>query len=115
STSHRSFCLLFLAALSLSVFLVALLNWIVNPLRLFSPRWVPVHTPNYRAEKLVRLKAMGAQTQALLLGSSRGFRFSPSRFKQATGLSAFNASVDVGMAEDFYVFVRAAMEVAGAR
>ncbi len=106
----RAFALLF----AMVLLGIAVTNFLVNPIGLYSTRLLPQVTWNTREIKPALLQKAEPKPQALVLGSSRSMKISPEDVEELTGLPAFNAAVDAGLAEDWYVMLRYAVERAGA-
>lgn len=94
---------------------VVTLNLVVNPDGIYPLHVMPQLTWGTRPLKAEMLKTISPSPEALILGSSRVMALPPSEVERATGLPAFNLGVDVAKAEDFYVMLRYAVEVAHLR
>jgi hypothetical protein len=106
----RGFVLRFLGLLGGVLAAVALLNYLVNPESIYATSILPPLTWNTRPEKAALMDRAQPPPQALLLGSSRIMKLDPAQIERRTGLPAFNAGVNVAMAEDYYALLRYAVE-----
>lgn len=87
---------------------IASLNYLVNPMGLYSTHIVPTSLWNARQQKAQLIKA--TYCQAIVLGSSHAMKLSPSFVQQLTGLKTFNAAVDMATVEDEFVILRDSVE-----
>jgi len=110
ASEWKPFVRVFLGSVFCALALVGALNYVVNPDGTYRLRVVPQLLWGARAQKLSLLAAAHPAPQALILGSSRVMNLAPADLQRATGLVAFNAGVDVGRPEDFYVLLRYAVE-----
>jgi hypothetical protein len=103
-------CLFWAGVLGLT--LIAALNLLVNPDGIYPLHLVPQLLWGTRPIKAAMLATATPAPQALILGSSRVMTLAPVEVERATGLRTFNEAVDSAKAEDFYVMLRYAVEVA---
>ena len=87
---------------------IASLNYVVNPMGLYSIHIVPTSLWNARQQKAQLIKA--TYCQAIILGSSHAMKLSPAIVQQLTGLKTFNAAVDMATVEDDFVILRDSVE-----
>lgn len=111
----RAFVFKFLILLGIALVAIAGLNYLVNPLGVFAPELLPPVALNTRPAKAKLLSELRPPPQALILGSSRVMKIDPAEIERRTGLRAFNAGVNAAFAEDYYAFLRYAVERAEAR
>ena len=91
---------------------VATFNYVVNPMCLYATKWAPPLAWNGRGIKADLLQKRDPKPQVLVLGSSRSWKVAPAELEQLTGMPAFNLAVDGGMADDYYLLLRSAVEKA---
>ncbi|HVP43765.1 MAG TPA: hypothetical protein VMS96_10045 [Terriglobales bacterium] len=109
----RPFVRRFLGLLLGSLLAIVSMNFLVNPMGLYPPHWLPPVTWNTRTIKPELLQQARPKPQVMILGSSRSMQIAPAEVRQITGLPTFNAAVDSAMAEDYYLMLRYAVERAG--
>lgn len=93
-------------AAALFLCLVAALNYLVNPLGIYSTRLFEPLVLHSRAEKMRLYRAAQPPPEIVVLGSSSSFTMSPAHIRERTGLPAFNASLHGGVPEDYLAFLR---------
>jgi hypothetical protein len=108
----RSFVFHFLLAVTVTLCGIGTLNYLVNPEGLYDTHLVPQILWGSRPQKAALLKAAQPPPQALIMGSSRVMNLAPAEVQRLTGLRTLNAGVDAAKAEDFYILLRYAVEVA---
>ncbi len=108
----QSFVRPFLLIVVVALLGIASLNYCVNPEGLYDTQLVPQILWGVRPQKLVMLKSLEPKPEALIFGSSRVMNLWPAQVQAATGLRTFNAGVDSGKAEDYYILLRYAVEQA---
>ncbi|MGH7410755.1 MAG: hypothetical protein ACREJ6_06825, partial [Candidatus Methylomirabilis sp.] len=91
---------------TLVLFLVATLNYLVNPFGIYSTRLFEPLVLHSRAEKVRLYRAAQPQPEIVVLGSSSSFTMSPVYIRERTGRPAFNASLHGGVPEDYLAFLR---------
>jgi hypothetical protein len=87
---------------------IALINFLVNPFRLYPCRLVAPAAVDDHTTKLELLRCR--RPQLLVLGSSRVLKLEPAYLERRTGLRAFNLGVASGQAEDSLCLLRYATE-----
>src|SRR5262245_30097386 len=112
AVAWRGFFLRFGSTLAVLLLAVAALNYLVNPMCLYSTKLAPPLAWNGRGIKAELLQARNPKPQVLVLGSSRSWKVAPAELEKLTGLPAFNMAVDGGMADDYYLLLRYAVEKA---
>lgn len=106
--SWRRWVKVFLLGLALLCLAIALLNFVTNPLALY-----PVHlvrSPIWQVSHEKVLLMAETRAQALILGSSHAMKISPTLVRQLSGLTAFNAAVDMATLEDEFALLKLAVE-----
>jgi hypothetical protein len=93
-------------AAALLLFLVAALNFLVNPFGIYSTRLVEPLVLHSRAEKMRLFRASQPPPAIVVLGSSSSFTMPPAYIQERTGRPAFNASLHGGVPEDYLAFLR---------
>jgi len=93
-------------AAALVLFLVATLNYLVNPLGIYSTRLFEPLVLHSRTEKMRLYRAAQPPPEIVVLGSSSSFTMSPVYIRERTGRPAFNASLHGGVPEDYLAFLR---------
>jgi len=93
-------------AASLLLSLVGGLNYLVNPLGIYSPRFFEPIALHSRSEKMRLYRTAQPPPEIVVLGSSSSFTMSPAYIRERTGRSAFNASLHGGVPEDYLAFLR---------
>lgn len=93
-------------AAALVLFLVAALNYLVNPLGIYSTRLFEPLVLHSRTEKMRLYRAAQPPAEIVILGSSSSFTMSPVHIRERTGRPAFNASLHGGVPEDYLAFLR---------
>jgi hypothetical protein len=93
-------------AAALLLCLVATLNYLVNPLGIYSTRLFEPLVLHSRTEKMRLYRAAQPPPEIVVLGSSSSFTMSPAYIRERTGRQAFNASLHGGVPEDFLAFLR---------
>ena len=93
-------------AAALLLFLVATLNYLVNPLGIYSTRLLEPLVLHSRTEKMRLYRAAQPPPEIVVLGSSSSFTMSPVYIRERTGRPAFNASLHGGVPEDYLAFLR---------
>jgi hypothetical protein len=91
---------------ALLLVLVAGLNYVVNPLGIYPPRFFEPIVLHSRAEKMRLFRAAEPPPEIVVLGSSSSFTMSPAYIRERTGRPAFNASLHGGVPEDYLAFLR---------
>jgi hypothetical protein len=86
--------------------LVAGLNYLVNPLGIYSTRFFEPLVLHSRTEKMRLYRAAQPPPEIVVLGSSSSFTMSPVYIRERTGRPAFNASLHGGVPEDYLAFLR---------
>jgi hypothetical protein len=86
--------------------LVAGLNYLVNPLGIYSPRFFEPIALHSRSEKMRLYRIAQPPPEIVVLGSSSSFTMSPAYIRERTGRPAFNASLHGGVPEDYLAFLR---------
>jgi hypothetical protein len=86
--------------------LVAGLNYAVNPLGIYAPRFFDPIVLHSRTEKMRLFRAAQPPPEIVVLGSSSSFTMSPAYIRARTGRPAFNASLHGGVPEDYLAFLR---------
>jgi hypothetical protein len=111
--AQRRFVRAFAWALGGALALLGAFNVGVNPYGYYPTRIVRPLTWSSRVTHSDDL-AQCHQWQAVVLGSSRSMKLSPSQIEQKSGLRTYNAAVDSAMAEDLLAIWRLAHERCGA-
>jgi hypothetical protein len=93
-------------AAALVLFLAAALNYLVNPLGIYSTRLFEPLVLHSRTEKMRLYRAAQPPPEIVVLGSSSSFTMSPVYIRERTGRPAFNASLHGGVPEDYLAFLR---------
>ena len=93
-------------AAALLLFLVATLNYLVNPLGIYSTRLIEPLVLHSRTEKMRLYRAAQPPPEIVVLGSSSSFTMSPVYIRERTGRPTFNASLHGGVPEDYLAFLR---------
>ena len=93
-------------AAALLLCLVGTLNFLVNPLGIYSTRLFEPLVLHSRAEKMRLYRSAQPSPEIVVLGSSSSFTMSPSYIRERTGRPAFNASLHGGVPEDYLAFLR---------
>ena len=88
------------------LFLVATLNYLVNPFGIYSTRLVEPLVLHSRTEKMRLYRVAQPPPEIVVLGSSSSFTMSPVYIRERTGRPAFNASLHGGVPEDYLAFLR---------
>jgi hypothetical protein len=86
--------------------LVMGLNYVVNPLGIYPPRFFEPIVLHSRTEKMRLFRVAQPPPQIVVLGSSSSFTMSPAYIQERTGRPAFNASLHGGVPEDYLAFLR---------
>ncbi len=86
--------------------LVAGLNYLVNPLGIYSPHFFEPIVLHSRTEKMRLYRTAQPPPEIVVLGSSSSFTMSPPYIRERTGRPAFNASLHGGVPEDYLAFLR---------
>jgi hypothetical protein len=86
--------------------LVGGLNYLVNPLGIYSPRFFEPIALHSRSEKMRLYRNAQPPPKIVVLGSSSSFTMSPAYIRERTGRPAFNASLHGGVPEDYLAFLR---------
>src|SRR5262245_33156091 len=76
--------------------LVAGLNYLVNPLMIYSTRLFQPIVLHSRSEKMLLYRAAEPPPEIVVLGSSTSFTMAPAFIRERTGRPAFNASLHGG-------------------
>ena len=84
----------------------ATLNYLVNPLGIYSTRFFEPLVLHSRTEKMGLYRAAQPPPEIVVLGSSSSFTMSPVDIRERTGRPAFNASLHGGVPEDYLAFLR---------
>src|SRR5713226_9571413 len=105
---HRRALHSFAIALALQLSAIALINFLVNPFRLYPTHLVAPATVDDHTTKLELLRSQ--RPQLLVLGSSRVLKLEPAYLERRTGLRAFNLGVASGQPEDSLCLFRYATE-----
>ena len=96
------------------VLMVIVVNVVVNPYGYY-----PIHLfrPLTWSSRLIKTELLeaGPAPHILILGSSRSMKLAPRDVVRQPGQKAFNASVDSARVEDWYVLLRLALSLPGAR
>jgi hypothetical protein len=90
----------------LALALVAGLNYLVNPLGIYSSRLFEPIVLHSRTEKMRLYRAASPRPEIVILGSSSSFTMAPAQIQERTGQTAFNASLHGGVPEDYLAFLR---------
>ncbi len=88
----------------------AILNFVVNPFKLYYLNILPPAEVNPRELKGILLRAMDPPPQVLILGSSRVMTLDPQYVTKLTGEPCFNFGGPSAMSEDYYATLRYARE-----
>jgi hypothetical protein len=102
----RRFCAVFVLVFAFLLALVAVANYVVNPLAQYPPTMFRPVVVTSRAEKLRLFAALPAAPEALILGSSRVLKLEPKYVALKTGLTCFNAGVNYAHPEDHLAWFR---------
>ncbi len=89
--------------------LIAIGNYVINPLGLYSTTLTPPVTSTSHRDKLERWNALKSPPEIVILGSSRSVTAPVKVLQQETGKSVFNASVYGGSPRDYIAFLRYAI------
>ncbi len=92
------------------VLLVPALNLLGDPRGLYHTGIAPWLRASSRHIKVERYLALDTLTDMAVLGTSRAFNMLPSQIEAATGLSAFNFTVENGRIEDYLIQSRFMMD-----
>ena len=103
--SVRRFVAMFVATVAGCLAVVASVNYVVNPYGNYGTRYFTPYSWNVRQAKVTHLREAPVP-DALILGSSRSFAFSPEYIQRHTMLSAYNASVPSGRMIDYLAILR---------
>ena len=93
-------------AAAVLLILVAGLNYVVNPLGIYGPRFFDPIVLHSRTGKMRLFRAAQPPPEIVILGSSSSFTMSPAYIRERTGRPAFNASLHGGVPEDYLAFLR---------
>ncbi len=93
----------FLASFAICFLSVPALNLLADPRGLYDTRLLPLLGLTARHAKVEAYLEFDRPTDIALLGSSHGFTLLPEHVREATGLSAFNFTVEDAQIEDFLI------------
>jgi hypothetical protein len=113
SVKYRPALRLFGRVLALQLLVVAAINFLVNPFRLYPTHLEPPLITDDHTTKLELLR--DRRPRLLVLGSSRVMKLEPAYLERKTGLPAFNLGVASGQMEDSLCLFRYATERLGLR
>jgi len=85
--------------------LVSALNYIVNPLGIYSSHFFDPIVLHSRAEKMRLYRTVQPSPEIVVLGASTSFTMSPAYIRERTGRPAFNASLQGGVPGDYLAFL----------
>jgi len=108
--SSRRATIFILTGSFLLLLAAGLLNYLVNPYRLYAPELVPPLAIQPRTDKYRLMVANPDAAEILLLGSSRMRLMRPELVTALTGLRAFNATISRAMPRDYLIFGRFAVD-----
>jgi len=103
--ARRLLARVFVAA-TLLLTLVAGLNYVVNPLGIYSTRFFEPIVLHSRSDKMRLYRSVQPPPEIVVLGSSSSFSMPPAYIRERTGRPAFNASLHGGVPEDYLAFLR---------
>jgi len=96
------------------IVLAIILNFIVNPFKLYYFNFFPPAEVNVRELKGDLIRKAAPPPQVLIIGSSRVMSFDPEYVTRLTGKPCFNYGGPAAMAEDYYATIRYVREDCGA-
>jgi hypothetical protein len=101
-------------ALGVPLILAGLLNFLVNPLGLYSFHILPATEQNLRRFKYEQVRDSGLKPTSVILGSSRVMTMRSSDVEQHLGGACYNFSMQSAAAEDWYAALRLLVDDLGA-
>lgn len=102
----KAFCCATLLFVIAGLFVVASINWLVNPFGQYRSRILPATVQDSRNIKLGILKTYSVPPNGLILGSSRVHKFEPEYLERKCGCVFFNAGVNHGRPVDYLAWIR---------
>jgi hypothetical protein len=104
----RRFVIAFSVTFACLTLAIGTLNFVTNPNGLYPTNLVKGAKWNDRPQKSKLMRQTSAEV--LILGTSHSMKISPKEVEALTGMTAFNAAVSNGTAEDELIFLRDAVE-----